>query len=90
MGLRVNGTPNSQEDPVMPGGGGGDEPWEFADVPGDGAWFDPPMVPAYRYETDGQSNFTQTGIPEPATMGLVLFAAIGLVTRSGRVVPRRR
>jgi len=68
MGLRVNGWTGgsgaSQGEPIMPAGGaGGEEPWEFGDVAGDGAWFDPPMVPAYLYETDGLSNFTHVELP---------------------------
>jgi|SaaInl8_200m_RNA_FD_contig_91_415750_length_2235_multi_3_in_0_out_0_1 hypothetical protein len=55
--------PTSQrpvDDPRLP------EPtteFTFTDVPGEGRWFDPPMVPAYKYVTDGNSNFTSVILP---------------------------
>jgi hypothetical protein len=37
--------------------------WHYPEVPGTGIWFDPPMVDAYTYQTDGNSNFTQVMLP---------------------------
>jgi hypothetical protein len=49
--------------PILPTSGGSGAPFEFDNVAGDGNWFDPPLVGAYIYETDGNSNFTALQLP---------------------------
>jgi hypothetical protein len=63
---------DSQENPIMPGGDQGPNgEWIFDGVDttgnnGEGLWFDPPFVSAYRYETDGLSHFTTVMLPSDA------------------------
>jgi hypothetical protein len=68
-GVAVWSSPGSTPDtPVLPTGGGGDRPFDFDGVSGDGNWFDPPFVNAYEYATDGNSNFTDVGLPPLASV----------------------
>jgi hypothetical protein len=64
---------DSQENPIMPDETQGpDGEWIFTDVdvPVDGAWFDPVGdVPAYLYETDGNSNFIAVMLPTDIPAG---------------------
>lgn len=59
---------DKQDNPIMPGsqgpGQGNGPRWQFTNVDvtannGEGLWFDPELVSAYLYETDGLSNFTK-------------------------------
>jgi len=62
----IVGTPGSDQYlPILPVNSElhEDGGWDFVDAPGDGNWFDPPMVDSYRYQTDGQSNFTAVKLP---------------------------
>jgi hypothetical protein len=45
---------------------------------------DPLAFPTFLQFDQTEVSFTQTGIPEPATMGLILFGAMGLLARRRR------
>jgi len=76
--------------PILPGGGGNGEPFLFqgVDVPDEGAWFDPPLVDTYAFETtDGLSNFVGVGLPPfsliPDTdMSYIITSSEGVVAVS--------
>lgn len=58
--LPVSGT---HDNPILPSGGGGGNPFDFESVPGNGNWFDPVLAEGYVYETDGNSNFVSVQLP---------------------------
>jgi len=62
----------TQGNPILPGSGGGGNPFGFESVPGNGNWFDPVLAEGYVYETDGNSNFVSVQLPTglPDTDGL--------------------
>ena len=80
-----------QNNPIMPTSDqivpdfrfpGGTTEFTFAGVSGEGRWFDPPLVPAYKYETDGNSNFTSVILPVGVdTDGQFLIEVTGQGTR---------
>ncbi|MAE62115.1 MAG: hypothetical protein CMJ49_12250, partial [Planctomycetaceae bacterium] len=59
---------STANNPILPSSGGGGTPFSFTGAPGGGNWFDSPLAGGYQYATDGNSNFTEVGLP---SLGIV-------------------
>jgi len=51
------------DNPFLPDSGGGGDPFVFTEESGDGHWFDPPSASGFLFQTDGNSNFVEIGLP---------------------------